>query len=539
MEIQEINIILKTNIPKNETVKFGLNLLEMNQSPEGRNQIFSGLKKTTLNNYPFFTSDKKYPSKLSNVDYNEIVEFFFNKDVFSRHLENIPIEVTENKNETVRHNIMTMLRLLFPTGFPKQNNIQNSYDIITNNAGMAMSNITNIFTSPQFSYLKINGKTYTVSKLIWLNDILNHPTFVNVIKIYKMLLKRMKKYNIKDDIFDIELDSNQNQYYNSKYPEYVKLIRILKTEYSNTSNDLLNSYIHSNNIRKFYGILDSIIRYTNDSNTELMNHPELIDVGVNYKKDDKIEIHILADFIGGEIKSDSLKNASCNFTGEILGNEFEKLMKMDDKMNTQKWKLMNEPFFDMNRDTWNKSSQNNIVNVLDKNVTNDENVMNDETAKKIDDKFYKLIHTNTDIDNVIFKLNDIHKYENINDKNLLQFIKTDNSTMYYYINRALDNGYKSDEFIDKIDLSISEYNKRIEINEGKIKKMSIKDTNLNIENIKLQLYVTIMQLLVKHERRKPEKGIRNYGGKNKTVKKNKNKYKTHRKKTIKSIKRNL
>jgi len=178
------------------------------------------------------------------MDYMSIIQFFFDKDVFIKQLQNIRENENQNEHETnliIRENIMTMLYLLFPTGFPSQENIHNSYDILTmNESNHILSGISKIFKPVDYSYLKINGSIYTTSRVVWLNDLFNEPNFTNLLELYDIFKKKMIHMRISNDIFSIELNDPQNPYLNMKYPEYVRFFRELKN--INTSNIFLHLF---------------------------------------------------------------------------------------------------------------------------------------------------------------------------------------------------------------------------------------------------------------------------------------------------------
>jgi hypothetical protein len=82
-----------------------------------------------------------------------------------------------SKDDIIRHNIKTMLKLLCPTSYPTA---IGNFDSFTKNFdggnGYSALNLFNSFMST-YSYLKSGGKTYTITKTMWLNDILNHPRY--------------------------------------------------------------------------------------------------------------------------------------------------------------------------------------------------------------------------------------------------------------------------------------------------------------------------------------------------------------------------
>jgi len=180
-----------------------------------------------LEEYPYFTDEVKYPNDLNSLTYREKLEFFFNRNNFIQTLtkknpnfvnkeikkyeetksDNLAMtkKLTEqekaekivNKNEIVDYNIMTMLKCLFPIKYPYKNNIKSSYKMKIKNSIQLNLEIPQSFLNlfrldqkdndakfPEYSYLKLEGKTYTVNEVIWLNDIFNHPIYKKIIKSY-------------------------------------------------------------------------------------------------------------------------------------------------------------------------------------------------------------------------------------------------------------------------------------------------------------------------------------------------------------------
>ena len=78
IEIKQLIIKLKTNIPGKENVEFTRDIL---YNP-------SLIKDTVgyLNNYPFITTDYKFRSEIISYNYNDIYAFFFNKKIFDNKL---------------------------------------------------------------------------------------------------------------------------------------------------------------------------------------------------------------------------------------------------------------------------------------------------------------------------------------------------------------------------------------------------------------------------------------------------------------------
>jgi hypothetical protein len=91
-------------------------------------------------------------------------------------------------------NVMVLLQTLFPNCFPVLNNISQSYKsmILKESLPFTFKNaiptflIPNAYVSQFYSYLKIEGKVYTTTQLVWLNDIYNHPIYSSLVSKYKI-----------------------------------------------------------------------------------------------------------------------------------------------------------------------------------------------------------------------------------------------------------------------------------------------------------------------------------------------------------------
>ena len=178
--------------------------------------------KATLSQYPYFIAERKYPKDkiyiLARQSYEKIIRFFFDKEYFEKKLlgffKNEPepkavadMETEEKKrvfNETVTHNVQVMIELLFPTTWPAVRNFTSSHteyilgkkeqgisfkDTLYQKANFGFATKGSELTSGLFSYLKVGGKIYTVSRVVWLNDLLNHP-------VYRKFIDNFINYNL-------------------------------------------------------------------------------------------------------------------------------------------------------------------------------------------------------------------------------------------------------------------------------------------------------------------------------------------------------
>jgi hypothetical protein len=327
LQIKELKIKLYTNLPNKELkiVDFNLNML---YAEEFDKEI--DLKNPNFNQLPYFTSYVKYPYDLliKNLKtYKERVEFFFDINKFQKTLvlfsKNIKQSIDEKKiNKIAENNVMIMIELLFPTKFTIINNYNTSYDYLLDNSSLKRM-IFNPFTNKSYSYLKLaNNKIYTFTRLIWLNDILNHPLYRKFMNEFNTFLLWYKKEEnkikkerdeimnelsktanviLKDIILRIKLSLDKPILSNKITGDAKKLIEfLLKLSYLininyNTKellkifdkkNDLYNDILYLLNSE--YVIDDNVDEFINKKNNK-----DLIDEFINKKKEltqEKIQI---------------------------------------------------------------------------------------------------------------------------------------------------------------------------------------------------------------------------------------------------------
>jgi hypothetical protein len=143
-----------------------------------------------LSRYPYFTFDVKYPiDELKQFGREKLVSFFFDKQLYANVLSGREIaKEAIDKYENGNYNVMCMLGCLFPTSFPVPTNIQNSFDIKIEKKINTSSDFDFSNEGSEFSYIQLGPSIYTVTKSLWINDIINNTTF-------QKLLNELNKYN--------------------------------------------------------------------------------------------------------------------------------------------------------------------------------------------------------------------------------------------------------------------------------------------------------------------------------------------------------
>lgn len=203
--VQPIKIKVSTNINKKP---FDLTISKIYDPAQGDRP-----RRIVISDYPYFTADVKYDEKfLASKSYSEIISIFFDKQEFVKVIlkqNTLPPApstgttappTSPNQMENANANIMTMLKLLFPTSYPTKNNLNTSFKKYLLKKGPAISfdvsDVTTMFSSGEitplgkrnYSYIKTEKGICTVSEVIWLNDVLNNS-------LYRELIDRLIEYH--------------------------------------------------------------------------------------------------------------------------------------------------------------------------------------------------------------------------------------------------------------------------------------------------------------------------------------------------------
>ena len=180
IKYQKIEINFVTNITNDDKVLIFTKKLLYN--PDINAKRF-----TKYSEYPYIAINKIYPLReLKKYKYVDKLDFFFNGSFMEKRMNLMSDKVNklhkekginekeaENQGLIIDENIKTMLYLLFPTAYPFINNTGNSFE----RKILRTSNFTELIFFPKYSYIKVNNDVHTVIRVLWLNDVLNHPKY--------------------------------------------------------------------------------------------------------------------------------------------------------------------------------------------------------------------------------------------------------------------------------------------------------------------------------------------------------------------------
>jgi hypothetical protein len=286
---QQIKIIVDTNIEGQSTFPFTKNVLQGD-----------GLNTGSFSEYPYFSSAFKYPeSELNDLTYNEQVAFFFDKSKFLETMkqteeykkalkkieeekseenkyfqeeverrkkgiiiqkkpliqkektEKEKFESNQKKNSIVKENIILMLQMIFPT-YPISDNVFNSHDTLFSGlisipkksfSSMFSSFIGNFKkTSNMYSYINVGTKGIcTVTKIMWVNDLYNHPD-------YKEIVDKYKEF----EVWKIKQSFTEQRNFEKKMKKFKKTYQAGLNEL----NDLFQKITNPKNVfrQNYYGV---------------------------------------------------------------------------------------------------------------------------------------------------------------------------------------------------------------------------------------------------------------------------------------------
>lgn len=154
-----------------------------------------------LSTYPFYSNKHAYSwkycmdygFKYSADGYSKFIKLFFDRNEFSKLIQQSANETSGFNSDINKYNIQIMMNLLLPTKMPTEYNFTDSLNEYILNNGKAnisfKAQSSMLSNYPiQFSYISIQNKPYTVLKVTWLNDIMNNP-------IYRIFFENFIKFN--------------------------------------------------------------------------------------------------------------------------------------------------------------------------------------------------------------------------------------------------------------------------------------------------------------------------------------------------------
>ena len=502
VNIEKLKLTLSTNIPGQKPMEFTKNMLH---HPDFSS--FPG-----IDNYPYITIQQLYPeTHLASLPYDEIISFFFNMNKFRETLNRHKIKRT--KSDYSNENVTIMLKLLFSTKYFIVNNIHTSLDIITKK-GSTNSIFFNPFNT-KFSYIRVNGTTYTVTKVIWQNDIVNHPKYKEMMyAVNDVILKYIEEYP--NDNTKLNKERNNKLTNPSKdvndhaYNLRTHIIPRFKKPYRISGNPKWDGLINTTatdarakHANTFYDLFESAFNlYVLNDESVQIDHDYLgtgVDkVNIGYGDNvPKREIFILLDVIKGEVNEDNKKEVYCPYTYDYLGDRLNNLVfNSEDSMIL----LNSESIYSVKDKT---SSQNESISTPAKS-----NASNFHSNKETIDLFYKFFNTKledkTKSDELKKIIQPLKADDLIKGEEIFVYIQDNNKELYGMIQKSSENNTSSDSQRNAIITKKGEYQtQRQIINQTKNQVETREQTTLKQQKLaNYNLYIFLLNQLIEFENKK-------------------------------------
>ena len=245
MSVHQLKILLKTSIPEQgELIELTSSLLPIKV-------------KEQLNKYPYFSPSLEYPrTVIQDMRYEDRIKFFFNQGTFNKYMkkynkklkkekdlgkssnqsmdkeegekekENEKKNVEKNVNEIYGSdlcigNFLFTIQTILPTGYTPDNYYQsiefygpNVRNKVVSLKGSKPGWISSLLLPRRykrnFSHINYKGAPYTVDKVTWVNDAINHPDYNPIIESYaegeKDKVKQDKEMSIKKEELESKIE---------------------------------------------------------------------------------------------------------------------------------------------------------------------------------------------------------------------------------------------------------------------------------------------------------------------------------------------
>lgn len=351
LDIYTLKIMVETNM-NNDITALTNDMLSV--SPEDiREQALN----VSLNKYPYFTYKYEYPlNELRKFrNYKDRINIFFNEIEFARIISKgnliINFNNEEEKNALIEKNIMTMLEILLPTKFPVIDNLHTSYDYVTNFSSTYPLSFDKTKIN-MFSHLNLGGKEYTIEKVVFYNDIINHPLYYQLVKTTMNFQNWAESTGNKIYIEEPKSQfSNKDQpelqyinYENSELLKYKKPNRVINhqvfQDYISKHDKLVKN---ENYVKKYHRLmkylykhyfLGNFIEPGKEFTQEEIDEFESIlnlrtgvcSIDMKDISNPTKEIYIRVETHDEKLDDSVVKNKKCYYYGEMLGDKLQKII---------------------------------------------------------------------------------------------------------------------------------------------------------------------------------------------------------------------
>jgi hypothetical protein len=305
--------VFKKNVPELLDFFGGLNSVKPNDDVYDMLNILNDVNNMQLANITELTQIEpdvikkiiKTNNKITNdIDMSKIKSIV--TDVLTAMKKKIDKESKSQKSEIQRiknqqyengeFNILCMIRTLFSTKYPFSGNNLSSFQMIVNRnpefnfkfSDFLPGFVKEAFQPITYTYLRINGKIYTVTQTVWINDIYNHPDYKVLVQKFQTLMawKENERIKLEDDIrkqmekfkSPNNPEKNKSQEHNFTESDITDISEQKKPfDDPNITREIRTAYINFNNA------IDTMIKAIRSFNTSINETDIILDNANNLK----------------------------------------------------------------------------------------------------------------------------------------------------------------------------------------------------------------------------------------------------------------
>jgi hypothetical protein len=216
--IQPIHIRFSTNMNDDKSQLFTKSMIYKPPKEEKPEEQEESPNAENFTEYPLFTNNSKLPlNTILKLPPDAQKDLFFSPLAFKKLIGTKVENDKEVRIKNAQDNFIILLNILFPTSFPIRSNLRETFseniqDTIVD-IGIPDDNIfspiTDIFQQREnkYAYCTFNNEPCTISKITFINDIINDPIFSELIQIstnFQIIRqKKIDEYKKKaDDLFN-------------------------------------------------------------------------------------------------------------------------------------------------------------------------------------------------------------------------------------------------------------------------------------------------------------------------------------------------
>ena len=241
---------------------------------------------------------------------------------------------------------MTMLEVLFPTRYHVKNNLHTSYDYLKRTNSYFKPFYFDQYNGYKYTHLNVDGSEKTIKKVVFFNDVINHPKYKELLKEtmqFRNWATQKNKENNRRKFLTKKPKNSSNSNKEEREDnnialnfENTTLGRFRYTNYKINNSKLQQAIKAENNedVKKFH----EFFFYVNEKYLQNKNKPEdeeleelikggICDVEMRNITNPTKEIYVYIELHNQKIDENNVNDIECEYKGELLGEMVEKMIK--------------------------------------------------------------------------------------------------------------------------------------------------------------------------------------------------------------------